>query len=103
MGVLDVASSNSIYIGYDYYESDKVVSFEKISDYIYEGLVQGTADEPYFVSLNVKHPRKSYCTCPFADGNRVCKHMVALYLYAFPSEADELKEEFFGCYDEEDD
>lgn len=38
--------------------------------------------------IDVAHPRKSTCNCPFADGKRkICKHQVALFFTIFPNEA----------------
>lgn len=35
------------------------------------------------VHRETRHPRKSFCNCPFADGRRVvCKHMITLYFTA---------------------
>ena len=37
----------------------------------------------------IKHPRKSKCNCPFAEGRRVvCKHMIALYFTIEPQAAE---------------
>ena len=44
---------------------------------------------PYRTIIDVLHPRKSQCNCPFADGRRViCKHMVALLFTELPNEAE---------------
>ncbi|WP_278296961.1 SWIM zinc finger family protein [Butyrivibrio sp. ob235] len=40
--------------------------------------------------MDKEHPRKSSCTCPFAEGRRViCKHMIALYFTAEPKAAED--------------
>ena len=60
-----------------------------LSDGVYESRIQGTATEPYHTIIDITHPRKSQCDCPFAKDRRViCKHMVALHFTVFPSEAD---------------
>lgn len=41
--------------------------------------------------VDIKHPKRSTCTCPFAEGRSVvCKHMVALYCEAFPEKEIEI-------------
>lgn len=77
MGLIEIASGNSVWRGMDYYNSKKVESVEKNSGTTYDGTVRGT--ELYHVHIDLEHPRKSSCTCPFDDGRRViCKHMIAL-------------------------
>ena len=50
--------------------------------------------EEYNVHIDIKHPRKSTCTCPFADGRRViCKHMVATFFTIYPEEAERIIKE----------
>ena len=106
MKFLNLASSKSFWRGFDYYESDKVLSWEKIDDHCFKGKIKGSDDQVYDVYIDIEHPRKSYCNCPFADGRRViCKHMVALYLVAFPQKAEEIKEyqeEEESYYEEEE-
>ncbi len=88
MGLIEIASGNSVWRGMDYYNSKKVESVEKTSGTTYNGTVKGA--ELYHVHIDLEHPRKSSCTCPFADGRRViCKHMIALYFTAEPKVADD--------------
>ena len=100
MGLIDLASSNSLWRGIDYYQSKNVKKIKKISDDEYNSIVSGT--EEYNVHIDINHPRKSTCTCPFADGRRViCKHMVATFFTIYPEEAERIiKEE--QEYDEEE-
>lgn len=53
------------------------------------GLIEvASSNNKYVVHIDKKHPRKSKCNCPFADGRRVvCKHMIALYFTAEPQAA----------------
>ena len=91
MGILDVASNNSIWRGYDYFQNKRVLGWHKISDTVLEGIVQGNRQEPYEVTVDLVHPKKSECNCPHAEGTRkVCKHKMALYFTAFPEEAERL-------------
>ena len=78
--------------GIDYYQSKKVKKIKKISDNEYDSIVSGT--EEYNVHIDINHPRKSTCTCPFADGRRViCKHMVATFFTIYPEEAERIIKE----------
>ena len=42
MGLIETASGNSVWRGLDYYENKKVVSFKKLDDGIYAGVVSGS-------------------------------------------------------------
>lgn len=94
MGLVEIASNNSVWCGMDYYNNKKVVSWEPSGAGIYDGVVSGSGDNVYTVHIDTEHLRKSFCNCPFADGRRVvCKHMIALYFTAEPKVAkDFLKE-----------
>ena len=90
MGLIELASNNSVWRGMDYYENKKVLSWNKVENGIYEGIVSGQEDRNYSVHIDKIHPRKSTCNCPFADGRRViCKHMIALYFTAEPTVAQD--------------
>ena len=94
MGLLDVASGNSMWRGYDYYEAGKVISWSQSDQSLYEGKVDGSGDNIYEVAIDLKHPKKSRCNCPHAEGTRrVCKHKVALYFAVFPEEAERVLRE----------
>ena len=89
MGLIDIASSASAWRGYEYYKENKLLSVNKINENEYEGTVAGSSKEPYSVHIDILHPKKSTCNCPFAEGNKkICKHKVALYFSLFPDEAD---------------
>ena len=94
MGLLEIASGNSVWRGYDYYEASKVLEYERIDDRKYAGKVSGSNGEQYEVIIDIEHPKRSTCTCPHAESSRrVCKHKVALYFTIFPEEADRLLKE----------
>ena len=90
MGLIETASANSIWRGMDYYEARKVISWEKTGTFAYDGIVSGSEGNKYTVHIETNHPRRSTCSCPFAEGRRVvCKHMIALYFTAVPNAADD--------------
>ena len=83
------ASGASIWRGYDYFKEEKVEAYEQLAENIFESRIQGSAEDPYQTVIDIEHPKRSHCDCPFAKDRRVvCKHMVALCFTAFPSEAD---------------
>lgn len=94
MGLLDVASGASMWRGYEYYTEHKVLARDKVSDTEYMGIVSGSEGRQYTAFIDIAHPRKSHCNCPFAAGRRVvCKHQIALYFTEFPKEAKKYKKE----------
>ena len=91
MGLIELASRNSVWRGMDYFEAKKVIAWSKTGDNTFDGTVSGSDNNVYYVHLDKEHPRKSTCTCPYADGRRViCKHMMALYFTAEPQAAEDL-------------
>ena len=89
MGLIETASANSIWRGMDYYETRKVISWEKTGTFAYDGIVSGLERNKYTVHIETNHPRRSTCNCPFADGRRVvCKHIIPLYFTAEPKAAE---------------
>jgi hypothetical protein len=89
MGLIETASANSVWRGMDYYESKKVISWERTGTFAYDGVVSGSEGNKYTVHIETNHPRRSTCNCPFAEGRRVvCKHMIALYFTAEPEAVD---------------
>ena len=82
------ASVRSAYDGYEYYTEGRVVSVEHKGGGVYSGVVRGSGDAAYDVTVNIKRPRSGSCTCPHAAGRRIiCKHMAALYFAALPERA----------------
>ena len=94
MSIRTLASGASAWRGYECYMGDKVLTLSQTGDDEYTGLVAGSGSDPYEVTIDTQHPRRSKCNCPHADGRRVvCKHMVALYFAAFPDEVKQYMEE----------
>lgn len=92
MSLIGVASADSVWRGMEYYEDKMVALWNEAADGTYDGVVEGSNGNSYVVHVDKIHPRKSTCTCPFADGRRVvCKHMIALYFTAEPKAAEDFK------------
>ena len=101
MSILNSASAKSVYRGYDYYKEGKVILHTQLSNFEYEGEVQGTNKTPYHVIINTKHPKSSSCDCPFANGNIICKHMVALFFEISPEDLKDYEDWSENDYEEE--
>ncbi len=94
MSIFDITRHNSLRRGYEYYELKHVLNLHKINDLEYEAIVRNGENHEYQVRFNLKHLRKSTCTCPHADGRMIiCKHKVAVFFQIFPQEAKIFKEE----------
>ena len=103
MGILECASGASIWRGYDYFKEKKVKNIEEIREEVFSAKVKGSSNDEYSVELDIDHPRKSKCNCPYADGKRiVCKHIVATYFTVFPNEAETFYEEAMNYQEEEE-
>lgn len=98
MGLIECASSKSIWRAIDYVERDKIVCWEQEGK-CYDGIVEGSNVETYKVHVDIEHPKKSTCTCPFATDHKViCKHMLAIYFSAEPKKL----EEFYKLVEDEE-
>ena len=102
MSILTAASSKSAWRGYEYYMEDKVQFVKKLDDTHFGGAVTGSEAEPYAVTIDIAHPKRSTCDCPFANGLKVCKHMVAIYFAASPEEAIKFKSAIDRALEEEE-
>ena len=91
MSILTAASSKSAWRGYEYFIEDKVQFIKKLDGTHFVGAVTGSEAAPSAVTIDFEHPKRSTCDCPFANGLKVCKHMVAIYFAAFPEEAIKFK------------
>ena len=105
MKLLNLASNKSFWRGIDYHHEKRIISWKEINKNCYQGKVKGSNNSIYDVVINTEHPKKSVCSCPFAEGRRViCKHMVALYLGVFPEKEKQMMdyiEEQNQLYEEE--
>ena len=101
MSLLTSASGKSVYRGYEYFTENKVLSCDQINNFEYEGTVKGSENNSYSVHINLKKPKTSTCDCPFANGLKICKHMVAVFFTVFPDEARKYKAELDSYYEEQ--
>lgn len=103
MSIVTAASSQSAYRGYEYYKAKNVQKVEHVGEGEIGGSVSGSGNNTYDVRINLAHPRKSQCSCPHAAGKQVvCKHMVAVYFTAFPTEAERYIRELEEYWEEEE-
>lgn len=95
MSLLSQANKLICRRGYEYYCDGKVTSKTIIDDKTAKGTVNG-----YDVTIKLDKPRNSTCTCKYKKDNpyKICKHMVALLISLYPSEAKEC-EEVIACED----
>ena len=90
MSIFTKASSASYWRGFDYFENNHVFDLKKIDENVYSAKVRGTYI--YDVTIDLLHPMKCTCTCPFVEGNhRMCKHMVAVAFAVCPNEVKRAK------------
>ena len=102
MSILTAASSKSAWRGYEYFIEDKIQFVKKLDDTHFGGAVAGSETKSYAVTIDIEHPKRSTCDCPFANGLKVCKHMVAIYFAAFPEEAIKFKVAIERALEEEE-
>ena len=97
MSIFNKASNASYWRGFDYFENGHVLDLKKISEDIYTAIVKGS--KKYDVKVDLSHPLKSSCTCPFTEGNhKICKHMIAVAFSVCPDEvkkANKIREEYY--------
>ena len=88
------ASNASLWKGVNYYKEGKVVSFDLCGNDVVRGVVAGNEGNFYDTTIDLPHPKRSVCNCPFAEGRLViCKHMVALYFTAAPNSFEHYEED----------
>lgn len=69
MRVVNAASSQSAYRGYEYYRTKKVIRAEEMENGVLSGAVSGSGENNvYEVTVDTEHPRRSQCNCPHAAG-----------------------------------
>lgn len=89
MGLLECAKKITVWRGMNYYFEEKVINLKRNLNDVFTADVLGSSNVPYSVKIDLRHPWKSTCNCPYAAGKRiVCKHMAATYFAAYPVEID---------------
>lgn len=102
MSILTAASSKSAWRRYEYFMDDKVQFVKKLDETHFSGAVAGNGTEPYAITIDIEDSKRSTFDCPFANGLKVCKHMVAVYFAAFPEEAIKFKAAIDRAIEEEE-
>lgn len=103
MSFYSIASSASVWRGYDYYKECKIRFCDKITDTEFVGACSGSNGEEYEIYIDTEHPKRSTCTCPHAEGTRrCCKHKIALFFTAFPDEAEQYYDDLMAEEEEEE-
>ena len=57
MSILSLASSKSAWKGYEYYKENKVLSYKKLNNSTFNGIVNG--NNKYNVLIDIEHSRNS--------------------------------------------
>ena len=103
MGIMDISSYKSLWRGYEYFKDKKVRKVHEMSPQVFNAEVLNAEYDVYHVQLNIKHPRKSTCTCPYASGRMIiCKHKIAVFFTVFPDEAKAYMQEVEAYEKEEE-
>lgn len=74
MGLLECASGQRAWGGYEYYLEKRVTKVEKLYDNAYSGKVLGSSKSSYITIADMEHPRKSACSCPHANAKHYFKY-----------------------------
>lgn len=92
--------------GYDYYANDFIEDMEVYPNKIVAKVI---GNEVYDVEIELKNDsiESMYCSCPYAEDGKHCKHMAAV-LFAYTKEDEEYtsydnKEDWEDEYDDHDD
>lgn len=94
MGFVEKAPKKIVWRAIEYYKKNKVLDFQEDGENCYTAKVAGSGKVEYAVYIDVKHPKKCTCTCPFAKENDViCKHMVATYFSINPNYIKDFEED----------
>ena len=85
MGIVEKAPKKIVWRAIEYYKQNKVLEVHEKGKDCYFAIVAGSGKTKYDVFIDVKHPKKYTCTCPFAKENGViCKHMVETFFSVNP-------------------
>lgn len=103
MGIVEKAPKKIIWRAIEYYKQNKVLEVHENGKDCYSAIVAGSGNMKYDVFIDVKHPKKCTCTCPFAKENDVmCKHMVATFFCVNPDYLADFEEEERRYHEDKD-
>ena len=88
--------------GYDYFERGKVKDVHWEGDTVY-GKVKGTEEYNVSVEIDGENVGKLSCDCPYAKGQKKCKHMAALLFKVLGGDIcidDEYDDEYDEYYED---
>ena len=71
MGIVEEAPKKIVWRAIEYYKQNKVLEVHENGKDCYSAIVAGSGKTKYDVFIDVKHPKKCTCTCPFAKENDV--------------------------------
>ena len=94
MGIVEKAPKKIVWRAIEYYKQNKVLEVHENGKDCYSAIVDGSGKTKYNVFIDVKHPKKCTCTCPFSKENDViCKHMVATFFSVNPDYIADFEED----------
>ena len=93
ISIIKLASARSVWRGLGYHEQGHVKQLA-IHGSAPDALMEGNAEEPYQIHVNIEHAKQSTCTRPFVHGShKMCKHMVATVFSAIPGQVEAFRRE----------
>lgn len=99
---MDLFKKVTLERGYEYFESGKIKDIHWDGNTVY-GKVNGTEEYNVSAEIDGENVGKLSCDCPYAKGQKKCKHMAALLFKVLGGDIyvdDEYDDEY---YDEDDD
>ena len=94
MGIVEKAPKKIVWRAINYYQQNKVREVHAVGENCYTAKVAGSGKADYDVFIDIAHPKKCTCTCPFAkENNVICKHMVAAYFSVNPDAINDFEED----------
>ena len=98
---MDLFKKVTLERGYEYFESGKIKDIHWDGNTVY-GKVNGTEEYNVSAEIDGENVGKLSCDCPYAKGQKKCKHMAALLFKVLGGDIyidDEYDDEY---YDEDD-
>lgn len=79
MSYLKVVNQKIKLRGYFIALSNSILDVKQLADHKYQATCLGSGAKRYRTCIDLDHPKRSTCECPYANGNRLCNHMVGVY------------------------